>query len=141
MINKYNSNLLERENKSNKESILCSYTCENSIKYQIYYGNGNMLLMDITTFKPEDSMEIFNRWEQMEKLGTPKGLKVVGQWFDAGGGRVITLFDVETVRDYAVYNFPFTDLCEVDVFPVIETDEFKEFASKCVENRSKMRGF
>jgi hypothetical protein len=100
-----------------------------------------MLLMDITTFKPEDSMELLNRWEQMEKLGSPKGLRIVGQWFDAGGGRVITLFDVETVRDYAVYNFPFTDLCEVDVFPVIETDEFKEFASKCVENRSKMRGF
>ena len=66
-------------------------------------------------------------------MGSPKGLKIVNQWFDAGGGRVITLFDVETVRDYVVYNFPFTDLCEVDVFPVIEAGEFKEFASKCIE--------
>jgi hypothetical protein len=98
-----------------------------------------MLLIDITTFKPEDSVELFRRWEQMEKMGSPKGLRVVGQWFDAGGGRVITLFDVETVKDYAVYNFPFTDLCEVDVFPVIETDEFKEFALKYIENQSKAR--
>jgi hypothetical protein len=93
-----------------------------------------MLLLDITTFKPEDSVELFKRWKQIEKMDSPKGLKIVGQWFDAGGGRVITLFDVETVRDYVVYNFSFTDLCEVDVFPVIEASEFKEFASKIMEN-------
>ncbi len=44
----------------------------------------------------------------------PTGLKVVDQWFDAGGGRVITLFDVETAQDYVVYNLPFVDLCKVD---------------------------
>ena len=74
-------------------------------------------------------------------MDSPKGLKVVNQWFDAGGGRVVTLFDVETVRDYVVYNFPFTDLCEVDVFPVIEAAEFKEFASKCMENLRNIRNF
>jgi hypothetical protein len=88
-----------------------------------------MLLLDITKFKPEDSVELFERWEQIEKSGSPKGLRVIGQLFDAGGGRVITLFDVETVKDYVVFNLPFTDLCEVDVFPVIEAGEFKEFAS------------
>ncbi len=97
-----------------------------------------MLLIDITTFKPEDSVELFKRWEVGDKAST-KGLKVVSQWFDAGGGRVITLFDVETVKDYVIYNFPFTDLCEVDVFPVIEAGEFKEFASKCMENLRNMR--
>ena len=89
-----------------------------------------MLLLDITTFKPEYSMELFKRWEEMENMGYPKGLKVINQWFDAGGGRVITLFDVETVKDYIVCNLPFVDLCHVDVFPVIEASEFKEFASK-----------
>jgi hypothetical protein len=98
-----------------------------------------MLLLDITTFKPEDSVELFKRWEQMEKMVSPKGLKVISQWFDAGGGRVITLFDVESVKDYVVYNFPFTDLCEVDVFPVIEAGDFKEFASKCMENLRNVR--
>jgi hypothetical protein len=100
-----------------------------------------MLLLDITTFKPEDSVELFKRWEQVGTMDSPKGLKVVSQWFDAGGGRVITLFDVETVKDYVVYNFPFTDLCQVDVFPVIEAAEFKEFASKCMENLKNMRNF
>ncbi|AKB80957.1 hypothetical protein MSBR3_0379 [Methanosarcina barkeri 3] len=56
----------------------------------------------------------------------PKGLKVINQWFDAGGGRVITLFDVETVKDYLAYNLPFTDLCQIDVFPVIEADDVKK---------------
>ena len=87
-------------------------------------------MLDITTFKPEDSIELFQRWEEMENRGYPKGLKVVNQWFDAGGERVITLFDVETVKDYVICNFPFVDLCHVDVFPVIEASGFKEFASK-----------
>jgi len=98
-----------------------------------------MLLLDITTFEPENSVELFKRWKQAENMASPKGLKVVNQWFDAGGGRVITLFDVETVKDYVVYNFPFIDLCQVDVFPVIEASEFKQFASKCMENLSNVR--
>jgi hypothetical protein len=101
--------------------------------------NVNMLLLDITTFEPENSVELFKRWEQVENTVSPKGLKVVNQWFDAGGGRVITLFDVETVKDYIVYNFPFTDLCHVDVFPVIDACELKQFASKYMENLSNIK--
>lgn len=89
----------------------------------------NMLLLDITTFDPENTMELFKRWEQLEKTDSPKGLKIISQWFDAGGGRVVTLFDVETVKDYLSYNLPFTNLCKVDVFPVIEAEEFKIFAA------------
>ena len=96
-----------------------------------------MLLLDITTFEPEKTMELFKRWEQAEEMGSPKGLKIVDQWFDAGGGRVITLFDVESVKDYMTYNLPFTDLCQVEVFPVIESGEFKEFAAKNMEKLSK----
>lgn len=88
-----------------------------------------MLLLDITTFDPENTMELFKRWEQVEKMGSPNGLKVINQWFDAGGGRVITLFDVETVKDYMTYNLPFADLCQVDVFPVIEAEDFKIFVA------------
>jgi hypothetical protein len=88
-----------------------------------------MLLLDITTFDPENTMELFKLWEQVEKTGFPNGLKVVSQWFDAGGGRVVTLFDVETVKDYLSYNLPFTNLCQIDVFPVIEAEEFKIFAA------------
>jgi uncharacterized protein (DUF2235 family) len=73
-----------------------------------------MLLLDITTFDPENSMELFKRWEQAEKIDSLTGLKVINQWFDAGGGRVITLYDVETVKDYVTYNLPFADLCLVN---------------------------
>lgn len=94
--------------------------------YQTRSGNQNMLLLDITTFDPENSMELFKRWQQIENTVFPEGLKIINQWFDAGGGRVITLFDVETVKDYLAYNLPFTDLCQIDVFPVIEADDFKK---------------
>ena len=97
-----------------------------------------MLLLDITTFDPENSMELFKRWEQAEKMCSPNGLKVVNQWFDAGGGRVITLYDVETVKEYVTYNLPFADLCQVEVFPVVEAGEFKKFASKYMVNLSSM---
>ena len=90
----------------------------------------SMLLLDITTFDPENTMELFKRWEQVEKMGYPDGLKVINQWSDAGGGRVVTLFDVETVKDYIAYNLPFTDLCQVDVFPVIESEDFKNFVTQ-----------
>jgi hypothetical protein len=88
-----------------------------------------MLLLDITTFDPEDTMELFKRWEQLNQTESPKGLKIINQWFDAGGGRVVTLFEVETVKDYLAYNLPFTNLCQVDVFPVIDAEEFKIFAA------------
>ncbi len=85
-----------------------------------------MLLLDITTFDPKNTIELFKRWEKVESMTFPDGLKVINQWFDAGGGRVITLFDVESVKDYLAYNLPFTDLCQIDVFPVIEADDFKK---------------
>lgn len=94
----------------------------------------NMLLLDITSFELENSVELFKRWEQLESISSPKGLKVVNQWFDAGGERVITIYDVESIKDYTAYNLLFTDLCRVEVFPIVEADEFKKFTSKCMEN-------
>ncbi|KKG15293.1 hypothetical protein EO98_08525 [Methanosarcina sp. 2.H.T.1A.6] len=93
-----------------------------------------MLLLDITTFELKNSVKLYERLKQVESKGSPKGLKVVNQWFEAGGGRVITIYDVKSVKDYTAYNSLFTDLCRVDVFPVIGVEEFKKFASKYTEN-------
>ena len=98
-----------------------------------------MLLLDITTFEPENSAELLKRWKYVESMASPKGFKIVNQWFDAGGGRVITLFDVETVKDYIAYNLPFIDLCQVDVFPVMEANEFKQFVSKYMEKLNNVK--
>ena len=94
----------------------------------------NVLLLDITTFELENSVKLLKRWEQVESKGSPQGLKVVNQWFDAGGGRMITIYDVESIKDYIAYNLSFTDLCRIEVFPVVEAEEFKKFASKCMDN-------
>ncbi len=92
-----------------------------------------VLLLDITTFEPEKVMEVSKRWEMVESMDFPKGLKVINQWFDAGGGRVFTLYDVDTIQDYMVYNFPFMDLCKIEVFPVMEAGDFKKLSSEYME--------
>jgi hypothetical protein len=93
-----------------------------------------MLLLDITTFELENSVKVFKRWEQVEGEGSPEGLKVINQWFDAGGGRIITVYEVESIKDYVAHNFSFTDLCHVEVFPVVGAEEFKNFVFKCMES-------
>lgn len=35
----------------------------------------NMLLLDITTFDPENTMELYKRWEQVEKNGFSEWFK------------------------------------------------------------------
>ncbi|WP_440944816.1 DUF3303 domain-containing protein [Methanosarcina sp. T3] len=90
----------------------------------------NVLLLDITTFELENSVKLFKRWEQVQNKGIPKGVKIINQWFDAGGGRMITVYDVESIKDYAAYNILFTDLCHIEVFPVVGAEEFKKFISK-----------
>lgn len=97
-----------------------------------------MLLLDITTVEPEKMIEVNKRWELVESMDFPKGLQILGQWFDAGGGRVFTLYNVETIEDYMAYNLPFADLCKVEVFPVIEAGDFKRVASECIEKMSKI---
>lgn len=97
-----------------------------------------MLLLDITTFEPEKTVEVNKRWEQVESMDFPEGLKIAGQWFDAGGARVFTLYDVETIEDYMAYNLPFSDLCKVEVFPVIEAGDFKRVVSSCIEKMSRI---
>lgn len=82
--------------------------------------------------------EAAKRWEMVESMELPKGLKIINQWFDAGGGRVITLYDAETVQDYMTYNFPFMDLSRVDVFPVMEAQEYKKFAAEQMEKLTSM---
>lgn len=45
-----------------------------------------MLLLDITTFDPENTMELYKRWEQVEKMGFPNGLKVINNGLMQAGG-------------------------------------------------------
>jgi hypothetical protein len=97
-----------------------------------------MLLLDITTFEPEKTIEVNKRWEQVEKMDFPKGLNIINQWFDAGGARVFTLYNVETIEDYMAYNLPFADLCKVEVFPVLEAGDFRRVVSECIEKMSKI---
>jgi len=92
-----------------------------------------VLLLDITTFELENSVKLFKRWEKVQSKGTLKGVKVLNQWFDAGGGRMITIYDVESIKDYAAYNLLFSDLCHIEVFPVVGAEEFKKFVSKCMD--------
>ncbi|MDI9394346.1 MAG: hypothetical protein QM426_02540 [Euryarchaeota archaeon] len=55
----------------------------------------NMLLLGIKIFELENISKLCERWKQVEKEGYTNGLKVANQLFDAGGGLVVTVYDVE----------------------------------------------
>lgn len=101
-------------------------------------GMGNMLLLNIATISPEHSLEALKRWEETECMKCPNGVRLVNQWIDAGGSRVFTLYDVESIEAYMSYNFPFTDLCKVEVFPVIEAEALKKLAAEQMKILSKL---
>lgn len=64
-----------------------------------------MLLLNIARISPEHSLEALKHREETESMECPEGVKIVNQWIDAGGNRVFTLYDVESIEARMAYNF------------------------------------
>jgi len=58
-----------------------------------------------------------------EGLSTPEGIKLIGQWSHASGGRVFTLFEANDPILMAQWSSPWNNLGKFDTFPVIDTEE------------------
>jgi hypothetical protein len=50
--------------------------------------------MSVYTYEPTQREEIIKRRLE-EGLSTPEGIKLIGQWSNASGGRVFTLFEAD----------------------------------------------
>lgn len=80
-----------------------------------------MLFMSIYTYEPAKRDEVLKR--RGENLFTPDGAKCLGQWSDASGGRVVTLFECSDSMIGMQWAHAWTDLGKFDIFPVVDTEE------------------
>ena len=79
-----------------------------------------MLFMSIFTWEPEKMDEAVKR-RATEKI--PEGYKMIGEWTDLGSNRAFRLFEVADPKVILQVNFAWNDLGNVELVPVMETEE------------------
>lgn len=93
-------------------------------------GYNEMLLMDIITWEPKDSLKIAEFYMNYEY---PKGIKVIDEWTDLRGYRTFVIYESENEKTYAESVIPFIGLCRFETFPVMKLDHFMQLAQEFVE--------
>jgi hypothetical protein len=81
-----------------------------------------MLFMSVYTYEPTQREEIVKR-RMEEGLSTPEGIKLIGQWSNASGGQVFTLFEADDPLVLAQWSNPWNNLGNLETFIVIDTEE------------------
>ena len=89
-----------------------------------------MLFISVFTWEPEKRDEVVKR-RKTEKI-PPEGLKIIGEWADLGSNRVFRLFDVTDPEVILAASFPWNDLGNVELVPVMETEEVLKLLPKSV---------
>ena len=95
-----------------------------------------MLLMDIITWEPKDSLKVAEFYSKYEY---PNGIKVIDEWTDLTGYRTFVIYETDNEKTYAASVFPFMGLCKFETFPVMKLDKFMELAQKYFE-KAKEKG-
>jgi hypothetical protein len=60
----------------------------------------------------------------------PEGIKARGWWFDLVGNRTFALYEADDIQAITTMHLPWTDLCEMEAFPVMEVQGVMEAISK-----------
>jgi hypothetical protein len=89
-----------------------------------------MLLMDIITWEPKDSLKVAEFYANYEY---PKGIKVIDEWTDLTGYRTFIIYEIDDEKTYATSALPFMGLCKFETFPVMKLDKFMQLAQKLAE--------
>lgn len=89
-----------------------------------------MLLMDIITWEPKDSLKVANFYANYEY---PKGIKVIDEWTDLTGYRMFVIYETADEKTYAASVLPFIGLCRFETFPIMKLDKFMQMAQKVAE--------
>lgn len=82
-----------------------------------------MLFMAVATFEPEKRNEVIKRRQERGAIEPPKGTKLIGEWTVIGGGKVFRLIDVEDPKAGFTAALAWSDLCKIEIIPIIETEE------------------
>jgi hypothetical protein len=86
-----------------------------------------MLFITIMTWEPAKRDEVRKRWAEKGKL---TGGKILGQWSTIEGGRTFRLAEVEDPKGAVLTCNAWNDIAELEVIPVIETEELMKLVSK-----------
>ncbi len=89
-----------------------------------------MLLMDIITWEPKDSLKVAEFYANYEY---PKGIKVIAEWTDLTGYRTFVIYETDDEKTYATSVLPFIGLCRFETFPVMKLDKFMQLAQELTE--------
>ena len=96
-----------------------------------------MLFMAVFTFQPENRDEVIRRRAEKGPL-VPKGMQVLGEWSYIGSGRVFRLIDVEDPAAAFEAATAWTDLGNLEVFPVVEVEKvLPEIAEKMMSTTAR----
>jgi len=81
-----------------------------------------MLFMSVITWEPGQRDAMLER--RTEKgIMAPKGVKVVGEWWDTSGGRDFLLYEGDDAATLAQWNMTYSDLIKVDTTTVVEAEK------------------
>jgi hypothetical protein len=89
-----------------------------------------MLFMAIATYEPEKRNEIIKRRQERGAIEPPKGAKLLGEWTVIGGGKVFRLIDVEDPKAALAGTLAWSDLCKIELIPVLLTEESMKLIPK-----------
>ena len=76
----------------------------------------------VNTFKPQYRDEVVRRRVEKGTL-VPKGMRLLGEWGCIGSGRVFRLLDIEDPATMLEATYPWTDIGDLEVYPVMETEK------------------
>jgi len=81
-----------------------------------------MLFLSIYSYTPEKRTQVIQR--RLEKGAMdPQGSKLLGEWSYVGGGKVFRLHETDDARDMLSLTAAWADLGQIDIYPVLETEE------------------
>lgn len=87
-----------------------------------------MLFMTIVTYEPGVRDQVLKRLADEGPM--PAGIKIVGEWSSATGGRVFRLAETDDVMALRKACYAWNDLLKIDIYPVVDLEEVKKMLQK-----------
>jgi Domain of unknown function (DUF3303) len=87
-----------------------------------------MVFVSIYSLPPENRTAAEDRFKQTGGK-PPKGVKMIGRWHSAGGGRGVTIFEADDPQAIARWSEQWTDLISFDVYPALDDSAFAKVLS------------
>jgi hypothetical protein len=88
-----------------------------------------MQFMTIVTYDPDKRDDMIKRRLEKGAMASDKA-KLLGEWSYLGGGKTFRVVDVEDPEAILEVALAYSDLCRIEMIPVIETETGMEVVKK-----------